>query len=360
MAPRVTNSISGPRVRYEELEQWLRRALQVAGMTEREAAATAHVLAESDLRGVYSHGSVRLSEYAALVRGGGWIAGTEPVAVVQRHALAVFDGRNGVGPYLATRAMECAVRLARDHGLGGVWVRNGGHFGAAAAYSMQAARLGFLGIVCTNTSPAMAPWGGKAAALGNNPWSIAVPAPEGRWPMVLDLANTAVARGKIRAARDRGEAIPADWALDRDGHPTTDPAEALKGTLLPAAGYKGYGIAVMIEVLASVLAGAALSYETGSPRDPTGHQRLGQSFLAIDVVGLRPLDAFRGDVARLARVLRDSPRRPGAQRILLPGEPETVRAEEQDTAGIALPDEVRHSLRLAARDLGLDAPAWIE
>lgn len=351
--------MSAPRVLHEELEQWLQRAFRVVGMTEREAAVTAHVLAESDLRGVYSHGSIRLAEYTALVRKGGWIAGAEPVPVAEFCALAVFDGRNGVGPYVATRMVEHAVHRARTYGLGGVWVRNGGHFGAAAAYSMLAARQGFLGIVYTNTSPAMAPWGGTAPVLGNNPWSIAIPAPEGRWPIVLDLANSVVARGRIRAARQRGEAIPTDWALDGEGRATADPAQALSGTLLPIGGYKGYGIAVMIEVLAAVLSGAALSYEVGSPRDPATHQRLGHAFIAIDVSRLRPLDAFRAHIADLVRALRDSPRRPGVHQIFAPGEPEALRAEEQVKVGIALPEEVRQSLARASKELDLETPAWL-
>ncbi len=346
-------------VRHQELERWLHRAFRVAGMTEGEAAVTARVLAESDLRGVYSHGSVRLGEYAALVRKGAWVAGTDPLPVAQFCALAVFEGRNGVGPYIASRMAEHAVQLASVYGLGGVWVRNGGHFGAAAAYSMQVARQGFLGIVCTNTSPAMAPWGGKAPVLGNNPWSIAIPAPEGRWPIVLDLANSVVARGRIRAARDRGETIPTDWALDGEGRPTTDPAQALNGTLLPIGGYKGYGIAVMIEVLAAGLAGASLSYEVGSPRDPTTHQRLGHAFIAIDVSRLRPVDAFRAHIADLVRALRGSPRRPGVHQIFVPGEPEALRAEEQGKVGIALPEEVRQSLARASAELDLEKPAWL-
>jgi LDH2 family malate/lactate/ureidoglycolate dehydrogenase len=350
---------SAPRVSCAELERWLGDALGAAGLTEREAAVTARVLAESDLRGVYSHGSVRLSEYAGLVRGGAWVPGTDPVVVAEFHALVLLDGRHGVGPYIAAQAMERAVTLARSYGVGGVWVRNGGHFGAAAAYSMQAARQGVMGLVCTNTSPAMAPWGGREAVLGNNPWSVAVPAPEGRWPLVLDLANTVVARGKIRAARDRSERIPEGWALDRDGRPTTDPEKALEGTLLPIGGYKGYGIAVVIEVLTAVAAGAALSFEVGSPRDPTHHQGLGQAFLALDVARLQPLDAFRLRMAQLARSLRESDRGPGVERILLPGEPEAARAEEQSRMGIALPAEVRRSLARTAVDLGISAPPWL-
>lgn len=359
MNPSGESAVSPPRVSHDELERWLRDALRAAGMTEGEAAATARALAESDLRGVYSHGSVRLSEYAALVRGGAWVVGTDPVKVTEFHALALLDGRYGVGPYIAAQAMEQAVVLARRYCVGGVWVRNGGHFGAAAVYSMQAARQGFLGLACTNTSPAMAPWGGKEAVLGNNPWSVAVPAPEGRWPLVLDIANSVVARGKIRAARDRGEAIPEAWALDRDGCPTTDPAKALEGTLLPIGDYKGYGIAVMIEVLAAVVAGAALSCEVGSPRDATRHQGLGQAFLAFDIARLLPPDAFRARAAELARSLRGSARAPGVERIFLPGEPEANRAEEQSRIGIALPVEVRQSLAQTALGLGVSVPPWL-
>ena len=344
------------RIARQVLEDWLRQALCAAGMTRPEADATAHALTEADLRGVHSHGAVRLPAYITLLGRGAWVTGAELESVAEFGALALFDGCHGVGPYIATRAMERATAIARDHGAGWVWVRNGGHFGAAATYTLQAARKGFVGLAFTNASPAMAPWGGKEAVLGNNPWSIAVPAPEGTWPIVLDLANTIVARGKIRAAHARGESIPEGWALDADGRPTTDPEAALRGTLLPIGDYKGYGISFIFEVLTAVLAGAAISLEVGSPHNGTVHQGLGQTFVALDVARLQSLTAFRSRVAKLVHYVRQAKRLTGVERIMLPGEREAALAEEQEHIGIALPKEVREAIDRVARNLGLTAP----
>jgi LDH2 family malate/lactate/ureidoglycolate dehydrogenase len=349
--PRLT-----PRISCQVLEDWLSHALRRAGMTGDEATATAHVLAEADLRGVHSHGAVRLPVYIALVRRGVWVAGAEPKFLADHGVLSLLDGCHGVGPYIATRAMDRAVARARAYGAAWVWVRNAGHFGAAAAYTLQAARQGFIGFAFTNSSPAMAAWGGKEMTLGTNPWSVAVPAPRGAWPVVLDLANTVVARGKIRAARDRGEEIPEGWALDAEGRPTTDPGAALEGTLLPIGGYKGYGIAFMVEALTGVLAGAGIAREVESPYDGKVHQRLGQAFAAIDVSRLQTPTAFRSRMAELARYMRGHKRVAGVTRILLPGEREAALAKKQARTGILLPEEVRKAIDTAARELGMAAP----
>lgn len=346
-----------PRIASAELETWLCSAFQKAGITAAEAGVTAHVLAEADLRGVFSHGSVRLPDYAQLVREGRWKAGAEPEQLARSGALILLDGGHGVGPYLAMKAMEVAVGVARESGAAWVWLRNAGHFGPAAAYTMRATQEGFIGLAFTNSSPAMAAWEGRSAVLGANPWSIAIPRGPGRWPVVLDIANTLVARGRIKAAAARGETLPPDWALDREGKPTVDPAAAVEGSLFPFGGHKGYAIAFMIEALTATIAGSAMSVEVEAPVAGTsGHQGVGQAFAAINPGVLIPLAEMEARLERLIEYMRTSGGPEAAQGILVPGEREAQVAEEQARLGIALPNEVRAKIVQGAELVGLTPP----
>ena len=208
-------------------------------------AADAQLFADSlvcaDLWGHSSHGVMRLPWYARRLQSGVMRAVTQPQTVVDAAAVAVLDGCDGIGQVLATQASREAMRRAKLHGIGAVAVRNSNHFGAAMYYSLLGPPQGCIVMVTTNASPAMAPWGGREKRVGTNPWSLAAPA--GRHaPMVLDIANTAVARGKIYLARQKGEPIPAGWALTAEGEPTTDATAAVAGLIAPMAGHKGYAM----------------------------------------------------------------------------------------------------------------------
>src|SRR5512140_2507124 len=217
-------------------------------MGEADAHLLADTLVQADLWGHQSHGVLRLDWYRKRIVAGTLKADARPEFATDAGAVAVIDGRDGAGQALAKRAMEEAIARAKRHGVGVVGVRDSNHFGTAMYFTRMAAAAGCVGFLSTNASPAMAPWGGRAKAIGNNPWSIAAPA--GRHaPMVLDIANTAVARGKVYLARQRGERIPDGWALDAEGRPTADPRAAIEGIILPMAGHKGSGIAVMMDVL---------------------------------------------------------------------------------------------------------------
>lgn len=345
------------RIGYAELESWLSAAFQTGGMTHAEAEVTARVLAEADLRGVFTHGSVRLPDYARMVRERRWQTGMEPTPLVRSGALLLLDGRDGVGPYVSMTAMQQAIQIASECGAGWVWVRNGGHFGAAAAYTMQAARAGFLGLAFTNSSRAMAAWGGRAAVLGANPWSIAIPRGADTWPLVLDLANTVSARGRVKAALVRGETLPEGWALDRDGRATVDPAAALAGSMLPFGGHKGYALAFMVEALTAAVAGSAMTVDVVAPFGAaSGPQGVGQAFAAIDLGALVPLDELHARLDHLIASVRDSGDGETAQHILVPGEIEARVAAEQTRLGIALPAEVRARIVEGAAYLGIAPP----
>ena len=242
--PRGADPVSPPR-----LARFVAAVLAAVGVPAGDAGLVADGLVTADLWGHQSHGVLRLSWYVNRIRAGVMRAVTTPETVSDTGPLAVVDGHDGVGQVLAAHAAREATRRAREHGVGVVGVRNSNHFGTAAYFTRMAARDGCVAILATNASPAMAPWGGRGRVVGTNPWSIAAPA--GRHDVVvMDIANTAVARGKVYLARQRGEPIPAGWAIDADGAPTTDPAAAIAGAILPMAGHKGYAISLMMDVLA--------------------------------------------------------------------------------------------------------------
>ena len=238
--------------------------LAAVGVPDADARLVADSLVTADLWGHQSHGVLRLSWYVNRIRAGVMRPVTTPETVSDTGALVVVDGHDGVGQVLAAHAAREAAGRAHEHGVGVVAVRNSNHFGTAAYFTRMAARDGCVAILATNASPAMAPWGGRRKTVGTNPWSIAAPA-GGHDVMVMDIANTAVARGKVYLARQRGEAIPAGWAIDADGAPTTDPAAAIAGVILPMAGHKGYAISLMMDVLSGVLTGSAFGAAVSGP-----------------------------------------------------------------------------------------------
>lgn len=301
---------------------------------------------------------VRLPDYSQLVRDGIWQTGVELKQLARAGVAALLDGGNGVEPYQAMQAMEVAIEIAKAHGIGWVWMRNAGHFGPAAAYTMRATREGYIGVALTNSSPAMSALGGWRAVLGANPWSIAVPHGKDKWPLVLDIANTIVARGRIKNAASRGETLPAGWALDSEGKPTIDPTEAVNGSLFPFGGHKGYAIAFMVEALMAAIAGSAMSLEVQAPiPGTTGHQGVGQVFAAINPAVAISQDELEARLDLLIEYMRSSGDAEAAQQILVPGEREAQMAEEQTRLGIALPTEVRAKVATWADSMGLPLPA---
>jgi len=241
---------------------------------------------------------------------------------------------------------------------GAAWggVRNSNHFGATAYYVLQIARQGMVGIAVTNSPPAMAPWGGRAPLLGTNPIAIAVPSDAE--PLVIDMATSLVAKGRILLAQTAGETtIPAGWALDAHGRPTTDVAEALKGTVAPLGAHKGSGLALMIDILAGALTGAAMATGLGQLHsNQDKRQGLGHLFGAIDIDQLVPLTEFTRRVGELAAVVRATQPAEGVERIYLPGELETETRRRRLEHGVPLADGVKVSLESLAAELGISFP----
>ena len=327
-------------------------ALDVAG---EDAALVADSLVQADLWGHGSHGMLRLPWYAARLRSGAMAARTDPAVLADTGPLVLLDGRDGVGQVLADRARVLAVERARTHGVGVVGVRNSNHFGTAMWFTRRAARDGVVALLTTNASPAMAPWGGREKVLGTNPWSIAAPAPGGR-VVAVDIANTAVARGKIHLAASRGEPIPEGWALTADGAPTTDAAEGVLGLVLPMAGHKGYAITFLIDVLSGALTGSGVGTDVHGPYEPAARSRAGHLFLAIDPAALGERSEYEARVQQLIDQVKGAPLAQGFDEVCYPGEVED-RAEAANLAagGVLLSAGTRAALRGLAAETGVPA-----
>jgi len=256
------------------------------------------------------------------------------VAIIREEgATALLDGGNGIGQAAGWAAMERSLRAARELGVGLTLVRNTNNLGFLAFYTLHAAAQGFAGVCMGNANAAMSPWGGAEALLGTNPISIAVPGPE---PVALDMSSSVVARGKIRKAQRQGERIPLGWALDSVGEPTDDPDAALKGTLLPIGGPKGYGLAFMVDVLAGMLSGAAFGKDIKSFHQFQGPTRVGVLALAFDVERFMPLEQFRALMRGYVAAIRGSRKAKGTGRIYLPGEIELEKERACQERGIVL------------------------
>src|SRR3954471_20886073 len=332
------------------------RVLQAHDVPEEHAALVADSLVQADLWGHQSHGVLRLPWYVGRLQTGAMTARTEPAVLSDTGPLMLLDGRDGIGQVLTEHARQLAVERARSHGVGVVGVRHSNHFGTAMYFTRRAAEDGCVAVLTTNASPAMAPWGGREKRLGTNPWSIAAPGPDGG-VVAVDIANTAVARGKIYLAKNRGEPIPESWALTADGEPTTDPAEGVLGVVLPMAGHKGYAITFLMDVLSGALTGSGVGTEVHGPYEPDARSRAGHLFLAIDPAALGDRAGYEARVRQLIDEVKDVPLAQGVDEVFYPGEVED-RAEAANLAagGVVLPEESVAGLRTLAAETGAVVP----
>lgn len=348
--------MSEGRIAPESLREFGTRVLVSLGVPEDDGALVADSLVQADLWGHQSHGFLRLPWYAARLRSGAMRAVADPAVLSDTGPLVLLDGRDGIGQVLTERARATAVERARTHGVGVVGVRNSNHFGTAMYWTRRAAKDGCVAVLTTNASPAMAPWGGRQKVLGTNPWSIAAPGPDGR-VVAVDIANTAVARGKIYLAKNHGQAIPETWALTADGAPTTDPAEGVLGVLLPMAGHKGYAITFLMDVLSGALTGSAVGTGVRGPYEPEARSGAGHLFLALDPAAFGDPAGFEARVRQLVDEVKSVPLAQGFDEVFYPGEVED-RAEAANLAagGVVLAEHSLADLRSVAAETGLPFP----
>jgi len=343
------------KITVDVLQQFVVNAFERAGLSTADARIGAEVLVTTDAWGIFTHGTKLLRGYLRRLQAGGLRAQGRPRAVAEGPGWAIVDGDSALGQVTSVLAMRTAIAKARNCGIAYVGVRNSCHFGAAGYYAWLAAREGLIGLSMANDKPSVAAPGSRGAITGSNPIAYAVPAGKYR-AMLLDMSVATVAGGKVYAARTRGEQIPNTWLVGADGKPTTDPSGYPEiGALQPAAGHKGYGIALLIETLSGLLSGAAVTARVGNwlwddGKQPTDH---GAAFLAIDVEAMTPGVTFRQRLEAMVEEIHQAPRADGAARLYIPGEMEWERYDHALKDGIALPSDVVSSLQEAAGMVGL-------
>jgi LDH2 family malate/lactate/ureidoglycolate dehydrogenase len=323
-------------------------AIYVAtGMSDPDARLCADTLVQADLWGHQSHGVMRLSWYAARLKAGVCNPKAQPEFVVDAGGLALINGHDAMGQVLAARTAQEAVRRAKVHGIAAVGIRNSNHFGTALYFTLMAARQGCVAFLATNASPAMAPWGGRKKIVGTNPWSWACPAGS-HPPMVLDIANTGVARGKVYLAKQKGQSIPEGWAINAAGAPTTDPAEAIEGIILPMAQHKGYAIALMMDMLSGVLTGSGFGADVVGPYQAEHRSRAGQLMIALNIEAMQPLAEFNARMEALIAQIKAVPLAQGFSEVFYPGEIEARNDHENRRQGLLLPEDTLSDLKKVA------------
>ncbi len=350
----TTNEIDVPAA---DLSAFCVACFEAAGLSPEEARLTAENLIFANLRGVDSHGVIRLKVYVERLRAGGFKRGARPQVVGETASSALIDGQHGLGQVAATTAMKLAIEKARKTGVAVVSVRNSNHFGASAFYAMQALEHAMIGFAATNAGPTMAPTGGREGRLGNNAAAIAVPA--GTFPpIVLDMATGAVAWGKIFVAQQQGRKIPTTWALDKQGVPTDDPNEAAhQGLIQPFGGYKGYGLSLLIDILTGVLSGGGFSTHVRTLyRHLETPAQVAHTCAALRVEAFMPLAEFQQRMDDIIGLMRSCPTAPGVERIFVPGEIECEMERRRREAGIPIHPALQAELTSLAAELGVKAP----
>ncbi len=341
------------RLRPEVLRQALADFWAHLGVPSRDSEVVADSLVEADLRGIDTHGLALVPMYYRRIAEGLINPASLPVVVSQTETTAVMDAQNGLGQVAAARAMEQAIAKADACGLGAVAVRNSNHFGAAAFFAMKALEHDMIGIAVANTAPLMPPPGGAGSRIGNNPLAVALPAGT-RPPIVLDMACSVAAIGKVLSASRRRESIPDGWGVDSDGRPTTDPGTVLEGgTILPVGGPKGFGLALTVEALSALLSGGAFADGVSSMRSLTKPNRCSHFFLVLKLEAFLPPAAFRTALDQLVAYLKDSRLAPGFDEVSMPGEGELRNRQERLRDGIPVSRAALEELFGLAADIGL-------
>jgi L-2-hydroxycarboxylate dehydrogenase (NAD+) len=345
---------SDTRIAAATLAAFIARAFAAAGLPADDGQTLAGLMVEADLRGSDTHGVIRLPLYVRRIRAGGINATPDIRVVSDRPSAALVDGDNGMGHLVMRRAAQLAIDKAKTTGIGWVGARMSNHAGPAALYVTMPLRHDMIGLYfAVGSSNHLPPWGGSESLLGTNPMAVAVPA-ENEPPLVLDMAPTVAAYGKVRLKAQRGEAMPVGWMIDRDGKPLTDPKRADEGHLLPIGDYKGSGLSLIIGILGGLLNRAAMGREVIDFVKETGKPtNTGQAIAAIAIDTFMPVAEFKRAVDQVVRDIRNSRRLPGVARIWLPGEQSHAKLLDRRAHGVPMPKALRDSLDAVARDLGV-------
>jgi LDH2 family malate/lactate/ureidoglycolate dehydrogenase len=346
-------------VQPARLKQYVESVCRRLGLPPEHGRIMADTLVEADLRGVHTHGVNALPGYARRVQGGGANLSPQVRVVRDGPAFATVDGDAGLGQVVAHFAMTHAIGKAKQSGIGAVAAGNSSHFGAAAYYAAMALEHDMIGFATTSAGNRIAPIGGKTPVVGNNPLAWAIPA-NIEMPLLLDMAQSVVAAGKLGMAHRRGERIPIGWALDKAGRPTDDPIAGAAGLLVPIGGPKGFGLALVMDVLSGALSGAMFGRELAQTHQPGRASGIGHFFMAIDVGQLQPIADFKARVDKMIRDIHESePAQPGT-RLYLPGEIEWRAKRERLERGVPLLASIVDDLKRLADGLGLDGASLLD
>jgi ureidoglycolate dehydrogenase (NAD+) len=348
------------KVSVQDLTEFCIAAMRSAGIREEDAALSAEVLVTTDSWGTFTHGTRQLRGLLGNFPRGRLDADATMQVAREGPAWALVDGCDAMPLATACRSMDLAIAKARLTGMGYVGVKRGSHFGAAGYYAVRAAQQGLIGLATCNVDPGVCAPGSRGRVMGTNP--IAWAAPAGHYPIVfLDIATSAVAASKLYTAQAQGKSIPNTWLVDDEGLPTTDPTGyPLHGSLQPMAGHKGYGLAVLVEVLSGVLSGAGIMSQVHSwmLNDPERANQ-GLAFIAIDARAMWGPGEFDARMEQMIDEIHAAPLAKGAERIYLPGEMEWARRERALVEGIPLPSYVMTNLRGLAEDWGLNIAEYL-
>jgi len=342
-------------INQKTFESFCSNIFEAVGFSAADAREIAEILVRSDMRGVVSHGTRLIPKLLLHIQGGGVDPRAKPEIVEEGPAWSMIDAHGAMGHLAAHRGAHVAMETARQSGIGMAGVRQGNHLGPLGAYALMCAEAGMVGLISCNTNNVMAVTGSCEKSIGNNPFAFAAPTGN-EPPIVLDMACSAAAGNKVAMAAQNGTSIPPEWTIDAEGRATTDPLDYLQrgGALLPVGGHKGYGLAIMVEVLAGVLTGASLTGDIKSWVTETDQvSDEGYSFIALDVKSFMPLSEYQERIDGLIRRIRSSRKAKGVDRIYLPGEIEHEHELKTRAEGISLQDWHVESLKKVAVELGL-------
>ncbi|RMD95749.1 MAG: Ldh family oxidoreductase [Alphaproteobacteria bacterium] len=347
-------SDTAERISFDRLARFIAAAFTACGMPQADAERCAQLMARADLMGKDGHGVFRLPQYVRRIRAGGMNLTPHFSILRERPATALVDGDNAMGHLVMSHAAEIAMEKAATTGVAWVGARHSNHAGPAALYAMMPLERDMIGLyVAVGSANHMPPWGGTEMLLSTNPIAVAIPSGKNP-PIVLDMATTVAAYGKVKTAAQRGEMMPEGWMIDREGKPLTDPRRAAEGFLLPIGGPKGYGLSLVFGILAGTLNGAAFGRDViDFNADFTTTTNTGHFILALDIAAFADPEEFKADIDRVWAEMKSSPRMPGVEEIRLPGEGLARTIAERSENGIPLSPALRATLDGLAADLGI-------
>ena len=352
----MNNPDPTPRVSADRLRTFISQAFEKAGVPAGDAGILAELITEADLRGTDTHGVFRLPLYVRRIKAGGINLRPNIRVVAEQASTALVDGDNGMGHLVMRFAAQVAISKARETGVGWVGARMSNHAGPAALYAMMPVAHDMIGLYfAVGSNNHLPPTGSAEALLGTNPIAVAIPADQ-EPPVVMDMAPTVAAFGKVRVKAAQGEPMPIGWMIDRAGNPLTDAKRAGEGFLLPIGDYKGYALSLIIGLLAGTLNQAAFGRDiVDFIKHPDAPTNTGQSILAVRVDAFCPIEVFKRNVDMAVRTIRESRRLPGVERVWLPGEQSHNKRIERLTRGIPIPSTLQKSLDELASELNIFA-----